>query len=84
MECQAVILSTGKNLNFDGGGMERDSARESWLTIREAVERMPVPVSRSTLRRWIEEGKHGIVAGRFGSRLVVRADTLPGVVDDLD
>lgn len=50
-----------------------------WITIREAVERMPVPVSRSTLRRWVEEGRHGIVAGRFGARLVVRADTLPSV-----
>lgn len=57
---------------------------EKWITIAEAVERMPIPVSKSTVRRWIEEGKHGIVAGKFGGRLVIRADTLPEIRDDLD
>ncbi len=56
-------------------GFARDN--REWITIREAVARMPVPVSKSTLRRWVEEGRHGIVAGRFGARLVVRADSLP-------
>ncbi|MCE5270340.1 helix-turn-helix domain-containing protein [bacterium] len=58
-------------------GFARDN--REWITIREAVARMPVPVSKSTLRRWVEEGRHGIVAGRFGARLVVRADSLPMV-----
>ena len=58
--------------------------KEEWITIAQAVERMPITVSKSTVRRWIEEGKHGIVAGKFGGRLVIRADTLPAVTDDLD
>lgn len=61
--------------------MESKQKQSGWITIAEAVRRMPVPVSRSTLRRWIDEGKHGIVAGKFGARHVVREDTLPGVVD---
>jgi len=61
------------------GSVRKDA---EWITITESVERMPVPVSKSTVRRWIEEGKHGIVAGRFGGRVVVRADTLPGIVED--
>ena len=64
--------------------MDAKSTQPGWITISEAVRRMPVPVSRSTLRRWIEEGKHGIVAGRFGARFVVREDSLPTVVDDLE
>lgn len=62
--------------------MDAKTRQSGWITISEAVRRMPVPVSRSTLRRWIEEGKQGIVAGRFGARLVVREDSLPTVVDD--
>jgi len=58
--------------------------KEEWLTIAQAVERMPIPVSKSTVRRWIEEGKYGIVAGKFGGRLVIRADTLPDIKEDLD
>ena len=58
--------------------------KEEWITIAQAVERMPITVSKSTVRRWIEEGKHGIVAGKFGGRLVIRADTLPDITDALD
>ena len=58
--------------------------KEEWLTIAQAVERMPIPVSKSTVRRWIEEGKYGIVAGKFGGRLVIRADTLPDIKEYLD
>jgi len=58
--------------------------KEQWITIAQAVERMPIPVSKSTVRRWIEEGKYGIIAGKFGGRLVIRADTLPDITDDLD
>ncbi|MFH1070061.1 MAG: hypothetical protein V1794_10630 [Candidatus Glassbacteria bacterium] len=61
------------------GSVRKDA---EWITIAESVARLPVPVSKSTVRRWIEEGKHGIVAGRFGGRVVVRADTLPGIVED--
>ena len=50
-----------------------------WLTIAEAVDSMPVSVSPSTIRRWIEEGKYGIVGGRFAGRLVVRSDSLPQI-----
>ena len=57
---------------------------EEWITIAQAVERMPITVSKSTVRRWIEEGKHGIIAGRFGGRLVIRADTLPAIKEDID
>ena len=60
--------------------MERKTVE--WITIADCVDRLPVPVSKSTVRRWIEEGKHGIVAGRFGGRVVVRADTLPGIIED--
>lgn len=62
----------------------RTAKREEWLTIAQAVERMPIPVSKSTVRRWIEEGKYGILAGKFGGRLVIRADTLPDIKEDLD
>ena len=62
--------------------MDARSRQSGWITISEAVRRMPIPVSRSTLRRWIEEGKQGIVAGKFGARLVIREDSLPTVVDD--
>ncbi len=62
----------------------RTAKREEWLTIAQAVERMPIPVSKSTVRRWIEEGKYGILAGKFGGRLVIRADTLPDIREDLD
>ena len=50
-----------------------------WITIAEAVDSLPVPVSPSTIRRWIEEGKYGIVGGRFAGRLVVRLDSLPQI-----
>jgi len=56
--------------------------KTEWITIADAVERMPIPVSKSTVRRWIDEGKHGIVAGRFGGRLVIRADSLPQIVEE--
>ncbi len=56
--------------------------QEQWITIAEAAERSPVTVAKSTIRRWIEEGKYGIIAGRFGGRVVIRADTLPGIVED--
>jgi len=55
----------------------RETNHVEWLTIAQAVERVPIPVSKSTIRRWIDEGKYTIVAGRFGGRVVVRADTLP-------
>ena len=50
-----------------------------WVTIAEAVECMPIAVSPSTIRRWIEEGKYGIVGGKFAGRLVVRLDSLPQI-----
>jgi hypothetical protein len=53
-----------------------------WITIAEAVRRLPVRVAKSTVRRWCEEGKYGIIAGRFAGRVVVRADTLPDVLDE--
>jgi excisionase family DNA binding protein len=62
--------------------MHAAEKKSEWITVAQAADRLPIPVSRSTVRRWIEEGKHGIVAGRFGGRLVVRADTLPGIVEE--
>ena len=56
--------------------------KAQWITIAQAVERMPIPVSKSTVRRWIEEGKHGLVAGKFGGRVVLRADSLPEIIED--
>ena len=53
-----------------------------WITISEAVKRMPVRVAKSTIRRWCEEGKYGIVAGRFAGRVVIRSDSLPAILDD--
>ena len=50
-----------------------------WLTIAEAIDSMPVTVSPSTIRRWIDEGKYGIVGGKFAGRLVVRSDSLPQI-----
>ena len=64
--------------------MQDEVAQTEWITIAEALRRIPVSCSRSTLRRWVELGTHGIVAGRFGNRLVVRADTLPRVEVGLD
>ncbi len=56
--------------------------KDEWITIGEAVRRMPVKVAKSTVRRWLEEGKYGIVVGRFAGRVVVRADTLPTILDN--
>jgi hypothetical protein len=53
-----------------------------WITISQAVKRLPVRVAKSTVRRWIEEGKYGIVAGKFAGRVVIRSDTLPEILDD--
>ncbi|MBW7996124.1 MAG: helix-turn-helix domain-containing protein [Candidatus Glassbacteria bacterium] len=53
-----------------------------WITISEAVKRLPVRVSKSAVRRWIEEGKYGIVAGRFAGRVVIRSDTLPEILEE--
>ena len=53
-----------------------------WLTIAEAAERIPVTISKSTLRRWVEEGKHGLISGRFGCRYVIRSDSLPEIDQD--
>ncbi len=50
-----------------------------WLTISDAVESLPISVSPSTIRRWIEEGKYGIVGGKLAGRLVVRSDSLPQI-----
>ncbi|MBN2290173.1 MAG: helix-turn-helix domain-containing protein [Candidatus Glassbacteria bacterium] len=50
-----------------------------WVTISEAADCMPIPVSPSTIRRWIDEGKYGIVGGKFAGRLVVRLDSLPQI-----
>ncbi|HUU30117.1 MAG TPA: hypothetical protein VM123_20120 [archaeon] len=58
------------------------SNKAQWITIAQAVDRVPIPVSKSTIRRWIEEGKYGIVAGRFGGRVVVRADSLPQIEEE--
>ena len=55
---------------------------EEWITISEAVKRLPVPVAKSTVRRWVEEGKYGIVAGRFAGRVVIRSDSLPEILED--
>ena len=53
-----------------------------WITISQAVKRLPVRVAKSTVRRWIEEGKYGIIAGKFAGRVVIRADTLPEILDN--
>lgn len=58
------------------------SSNEEWITISEAVKRLPVPVAKSTVRRWVEEGKYGIVAGRFAGRVVIRSDTLPEILEE--
>ncbi|MEA2063103.1 MAG: hypothetical protein U9P14_05345 [Gemmatimonadota bacterium] len=58
-------------------------SKQRWITIADAVELLPVEVAPSTVRRWIEEGKYGIVGGRFAGRLVVRSDSLPEVVSDV-
>jgi len=50
-----------------------------WVTIAEAVECLPITVSPSTIRRWIDEDKYGIVGGKFAGRLVVRLDSLPQI-----
>jgi hypothetical protein len=60
----------------------RETNNSEWLTIAQAVARVPIPVSKSTIRRWIDEGKYNIVAGRFGGRVVVRADSLPQIKEE--
>ena len=61
-------------------GASSDS--QEWITISEAVRRLPVRVAKSTVRRWIEEGKYGVVAGKFAGRVVIRADTLPEILEE--
>ena len=56
--------------------------KDEWISIGEVVRRLPVRVAKSTVRRWLEEGKYGLVAGKFAGRVVVRADTLPEILDN--
>ncbi len=65
-----------------GKTSDKTRGKDEWITIGEAVRRLPVRVAKSTVRRWLEEGKYGIVAGKFAGRVVVRADTLPKILDN--
>lgn len=54
-----------------------------WVSIKEAwriATKRAIDVSLNQFRIWCKEGKHGIVQGKFGGRVVVRKDTIPGVV----
>ncbi len=64
--------------------MTRTAQKEEWITINQAIERMAIPVAPSTMRRWIEEDKYGIVAKKLGNRYIIRADTLPQPRDIYD
>jgi hypothetical protein len=60
----------------------RGKQQWKWITISEAVDCLPITVAPSTIRRWIEEEKYGIVGGKFAGRLVVRSDSLPRIEMD--
>lgn len=53
-----------------------------WIPVKEAwriATQNATEISLVQFTSWCKAGKHGIVAGRFGDRLVVRSDTIPGV-----
>lgn len=57
------------------------NSQDEWVTIGEAVKILPVAVAKSTIRRWLDDGKYNIVAKRFCGRIVIRKDTLPKLTD---
>jgi len=52
-----------------------------WLYLKDAWRRLPkgTDVSLTTFRKWVKEGRHGIIGGVFGGLIMVRADTIPTV-----
>ena len=54
---------------------------KDYIYIKQAWRRIPrnMDISMNQFRAWVRDGKHGIVGGRFGSRIVVREDTIPKV-----
>ena len=61
--------------------MSDQSADHEWVYVKEAWRRLPrgTKISLSGFRRWAAEQRYGIVTGVFGSRTVIRADTIPRV-----
>lgn len=62
--------------------MKKDKDGYTWITIYEATQRCPIEVSHSTIRRWVTEGKYGVIGAKFAGRLMVREDTLPKIEHD--
>ena len=51
--------------------MKKDKDGYTWITIYEATQRCPIEVSHSTIRRWVTEGKYGVIGAKFAGRLMV-------------
>jgi len=66
--------------------MSTAATKHEWLFLWQATERLKektgLEISNSTWRRWREKGKCGIVFGKFGGRITIRADTIPNVIED--